>query len=307
MNEVIAIVVTYNRKVLLQECLDSLLAQTYPLKKILVINNCSTDGTEKLFAQGGKYDDSVVELVNTGKNLGGAGGFQRGIETADSMECDWVWIMDDDSIPSPDALKKLLESAEILNREGVREVGFLASAVFGPDDEPMNVPRLDAAVSENGYSDWYRYLEYGIVPVTEATFVSILVPHSAIRKAGYPMGDYFIWGDDTEYTRRLCRKVGKAYFCGSSRVLHKRFNVRKISIFNENNADRIAMYKYYFRNALLNSEKYESRIRLFMRIAGYFGMSFVCLFKSGQKHRFKKFVTIQKGIFAYLFKSSKLK
>lgn len=307
MNEVIAIVVTYNRKALLQECLDSLLAQTYPLKKILVINNCSTDGTEKLFVTGEKYDNPIIELITTEKNLGGAGGFEKGIELSNCIECDWVWIMDDDSIPMPDALKELLRSANILDDEGVREVGFLASAVFGPDNEPMNVPRLDTSATENGYSDWYRYLKYGIVPITEATFVSILVSHSAIKKVGYPMGGYFIWGDDTEYTRRLCKSVGKAYFCGNSQVLHKRFNAKKISIFNENNANRIAMYKYYFRNALLNSKKYESRMKLFKRILGYFGMSLACLIKKGQQYRVKKFITIQKGVFAYFFKSSKLK
>ena len=61
----VAIVVTYNRKELLQECIDALLAQSKPVEKILVINNASTDGTEKLFEAGAKYDLEQISLCNT--------------------------------------------------------------------------------------------------------------------------------------------------------------------------------------------------------------------------------------------------
>lgn len=44
--KVTAVVVTYNRKTLLKECIESLLAQTYKNLDILVIDNASTDGTE---------------------------------------------------------------------------------------------------------------------------------------------------------------------------------------------------------------------------------------------------------------------
>lgn len=40
-----AVFVTYNRLSLLKECIQALIAQTYPLDKIIVVNNSSTDGT----------------------------------------------------------------------------------------------------------------------------------------------------------------------------------------------------------------------------------------------------------------------
>lgn len=55
MDKVIALVVTYNRKDLLIECLESLISQTYKIDKIVVINNCSTDGTELLFEEKAKF------------------------------------------------------------------------------------------------------------------------------------------------------------------------------------------------------------------------------------------------------------
>ncbi|MCD7808447.1 MAG: glycosyltransferase family 2 protein, partial [Erysipelotrichaceae bacterium] len=248
--KVVAIVVTYNRKELLQECLDSLLNQTYKLSSIIVFNNCSTDGTEKLFEKGSKYDNTIISLINSESNLGGAGGFSKGIEIASKKQYDWVWIMDDDTIPDTDALEGLINSIRVLENND-ETIGFLASYVYGPKGEPMNVPSIDFRPCENGYSFWYKYLDKGIVSINEATFVSILVPIDAINHVGYPIGEYFIWGDDTEYTRRLVHNYGNAWFCGKSKVLHKRFNSKKITILNEENKNRINIYKYYYRNALL--------------------------------------------------------
>ncbi|MWL11388.1 glycosyltransferase, partial [Escherichia coli] len=70
--EVIAVIVTYNRKALLLKVIDAVINQSYPLKKILIIDNNSTDGTEMFISN--RLSD-VVKYKNTGGNLGGAGGF----------------------------------------------------------------------------------------------------------------------------------------------------------------------------------------------------------------------------------------
>lgn len=44
-DKVIAVVVTYNRKKLLLECLDAIFQQTYSISRLILIDNCSTDGT----------------------------------------------------------------------------------------------------------------------------------------------------------------------------------------------------------------------------------------------------------------------
>lgn len=302
MEKVIALVVTYNRKDLLIECLESLVNQTNKIDKIVVINNCSTDGTELLFEEKAKFYNEQIKFITTEKNLGGAGGFEKGFKIAEQYDYDWLWIMDDDTIPEEDALENLLKSKEKINSSNI---SFLASTVYGPNNEPMNVPKLLDKPTENGYSNWYFNLEDGIVPIGEATFVSLLINKKAIDKLGYPIGEYFIWGDDTEYTRRLVNGFGNAYFCGKSKVLHKRFNVKKISIFNEDNINRIKMYSHYYRNSLINSRKFDGHIKTFIRLIYYIGISFTCFFRR-EKLKFNKFSTIQKGIFQYLFKSKNI-
>lgn len=299
MEKVAAIVVTYNRKKLLEECLDALLAQSYQLDKIWVINNCSMDGTEKLFEKDAKYDCPNIKFYTTKKNLGGAGGFCEGIKLIDSTEYDWVWIMDDDTIPNSDSLEELMNANTYLKENEKKRVGFLASTVYGPEGEPMNVPVLQTAPTENGYADWYKHLSAGLVKVKSATFVSVLVPYNAIKSLGYPIAEYFIWGDDTEYTQRISTKYGDGYFCGKSIVLHKRFNAKNISIFSENDPKRISMYSYFFRNSLLNAKKYNTKLNVNLHMCEYILKSFQCLFGKNIKYRVKKFVAIQKGIFQY--------
>ena len=79
-----AVVVTYKRKNLLEQVLNGLLCQTYPLSKIIVVDNNSLDGTEDIVTK--IQLDNVgsaceIDYHNTFSNLGGAGGFEFGFKT----------------------------------------------------------------------------------------------------------------------------------------------------------------------------------------------------------------------------------
>ena len=103
---VCAVVLTFNRKALLLECLRALLGQTRPVDRVIVVDNASSDGTTKLLRAEGLLER--VEYVRLERNLGGAGGFHRGMEEARRGDWDWIWVMDDDAEPRPDALERLL-------------------------------------------------------------------------------------------------------------------------------------------------------------------------------------------------------
>src|ERR687886_555758 len=99
-----AVVVTYNRKALLLECLAALARQTHPLERILVVDNASTDGTPAALAGCG----IDVDLLRLRRNGGGAEGFHYGVREALAGDPDWIWLMDDDCEPADDALERLL-------------------------------------------------------------------------------------------------------------------------------------------------------------------------------------------------------
>src|SRR6476620_9663361 len=89
-----AVVVTYNRVDKLGRVLDSILAQSRPIDKLIVVDNASTDSTPALLSV---YDDDPrIEVLRLETNTGGAGGFSAGMERAYERGADWVWIMADD-------------------------------------------------------------------------------------------------------------------------------------------------------------------------------------------------------------------
>ena len=259
---VTALVVTYNRKPLLLECLRAIADQQYPVMSIVVIDNASTDGTDELFAEGGLLSESdIIEYHRMGSNLGGAGGFKEGLRIASQSGADWVWLMDDDCIPYPDTLAQLVRAVRRAKEcNPTTSTSFVASSVFGPQGEPMNVPAVDTRPTRNGYADWYAELTDGMVEIESATFVSLLVNCEAIRSVGLPVGAFFIWGDDAEYTTRLTHNFGPAYLVGPSRVLHKRANAKNLDIMREEDPRRISNYHYLYRNNLIVQRYHHGRV-----------------------------------------------
>lgn len=207
-----AVVVAYNRRDLLIEALGALAGQTRTLDSIVVVDNASTDGSADL-AEAAFPDADVVRLA---RNTGGAGGFAVGIERAISAHnADLVWIMDDDTIPSPSALAELLA---VRDRHPQNPV-VLASRVIWTDgsDHPMNTPRRKPFL---GRSERLAAQNIGAVPVRSASFVSTLVDAAAVARTGLPIAEYFIWNDDFEFTARLLR-LGHGVYCPKSIVTHK--------------------------------------------------------------------------------------
>lgn len=266
------VVVTYNRKDLLQECLFAIrkqekLPQDTSLD-ILVVDNASTDGTgeaiQSLISTSGESDRQIV-YFNTGSNLGGAGGFQYGIRKAVELGYDYLWLMDDDCIPTKTALSALIAAGRKLhfkrrdNSSARRESmgnssaqkdmmqswptwGFLSSKVLWRDGSicKMNVQRRTMTKNVNDFSS------HQITPVVMASFVSLFVPAEVIREIGLPIKEFFIWTDDWEWTRRISRKY-PCYLVTDSVVTHKsKLNI-KADIANET-VDRLDRFYYLYRN-----------------------------------------------------------
>ena len=106
--DICAVIVTFNRLECLKKALKKYEEQTKRPKYLLVVNNNSSDGTMeylKIWEQEQSEIQKVV--VNLPCNTGGAGGFHAGMEKALELDCDWIWVSDDDAYPEPDALKSM--------------------------------------------------------------------------------------------------------------------------------------------------------------------------------------------------------
>ncbi len=207
----VAVVVSFNRRDLLREALVALGAQTRPPDALVVIDNGSTDGSPNVVREVAPHAD----LVETGVNTGGAGGFALGMERAvQAHDADLVWVMDDDTVPEPTALAELLRG-----RDAAPDAAMFASRPVWTDGRPhpMNVPRHRPHWAR---SRGLGQLPAGMVPIRTASFVSLLVRADRIRQRGLPVASYFIWNDDFEFSARMARG-GYGILCPDSVVVHK--------------------------------------------------------------------------------------
>ncbi|MFB8229014.1 glycosyltransferase family 2 protein [Cellulosimicrobium sp. NPDC055967] len=230
-----AVVVAYDRRDLLVEALDALAAQTRPLDAVVVVDNASHDDSAAVAGEHVVGAD-VVELS---RNTGGAGGFAVGLAHAvEAHGADLVWLMDDDTIPTPTALAELLAARDAYPGP----VALLGSRVVWHDgrDHPMNTPRRRPGASAEQIA---HAREAGAMPVRSSSFVSMLVDSRAVRHHGLPVADYFIWNDDFEYSARLLRR-GTGLHVPASVVEHR---TKK---FGSTDADPGERFYYEVRNKL---------------------------------------------------------
>lgn len=208
---VTAVVVAYNRRALLLEALGALARQTMPPASVIVVDNASDDDSAEQVA--GRWPE--VDLVRLPRNTGGAGGFATGLAVAlERHDPDWVWLMDDDTIPTPTALEHLLAAV------GPRgDVVLAGSRVVWTDgaDHPMNTPRAKPLARR---SEVRAASRRGVTAVRSSSFVSMLVSAGRVRATGLPIADYFIWNDDFEFSTRVLRR-GRGLYVPSSVVVHK--------------------------------------------------------------------------------------
>ncbi|WP_017444358.1 glycosyltransferase family 2 protein [Gayadomonas joobiniege] len=242
MNNVCAVVVTFNRRALLQRCIEHLLAQSSPLAGIVVVNNASEDDTQS-YLDGLHGQPVPIFPVHMTTNTGGAGGFHEGLKTSVELGFSHSWIMDDDALPQADALQELL----LAEKKVVDKYGFLTSKVVSEEGEVMNVPEIDFSPNSTGYSNWGERIEDGLIAVENATFVSVFLPNQHLVENGLPLKEMFIWGDDTEFTVRLSQKY-RCYLVNKSIVVHKRVLKSGLSIITESADFRLGWFYLLYRN-----------------------------------------------------------
>lgn len=281
-----AVVVTYNRLKLLKECLAALFVQSHTVTHIIVIDNHSDQATQDYLTR----LDAKIDYLRLSQNIGGAGGFFTGVKAfAERTTDDFVWLMDDDTIPEPNALAKLLQASN-----DVPSAGFLASNPKWVDGTPaiMNVPVVEHPL-------WTEQLDqiHHLIAISRASFVSVLISRQAVIKVGLPIRQFFIWGDDTEYTERI-----KHYFTGylvpDSIVIHKMKQNQDVDIIHDA-PDRVNRYFYAYRNRL-----YNARQRSHKEILRYWFQFITTLSKllfKGGTGRFKKINVLCRGMLAGLF------
>ena len=269
-NTIAAVVVTYNRKELLVECINALLKQTHKLDAIYIIDNASNDGTKEYLKEKKLLDK--IKYFRLKKNTGGAGGFNYGIDKAYKNYA-WIWAMDDDAIVYKDALEKLVNNKYYTDSK----VGALVCNTIYSKYLSFKISiTLSAAISnEKIFQNRKLNLEdfdNNFVRISTFSLLGILFRTNIIEEIGNVNKDFFIESDDLDFTLRISKKY-KIIWVKNSRLLHKvhpeLYLTKKILSRNIGYIDYKTLWKVYYgsRNHLYIMKINNLSIRI--NIIGY--------------------------------------
>ena len=189
---IIAVVVTYNRRELLKRNIACLRLNT-PVSSIVVVNNGSTDGT------GAWLDEQEDLTVIHQENVGGSGGFYRGIQYAYQAGADWIWCMDDDVFPRPDCMEYLLPYTHELGVGILAPRRLMAGQIFTNDFQKVNLSNPFASMYQQKLK---KQVVNGPVDICGTAFEGLCISRKAVAEIGLPNKELFIFCDDTDYCLR---------------------------------------------------------------------------------------------------------
>jgi hypothetical protein len=200
--KIAAATIAFSRFDGLVSLVESIRSQTRPPDDIIIVNQ----GTNQQISEWLSQQKDV--LVITQRNKGSAGGFTRCILESIRLGNDWTWILDDDAIPDNDALEKI-SSCQYFDPA---TTAFISSRIVKPSGETYMSP------TPVDHNSWYgSVLNDGCVKVDRATWLGLCVSTRAVRVAGLPIEEFFLWEEDQEFTSRLSRYFSA--FCVLSSVI----------------------------------------------------------------------------------------
>src|SRR5947208_2792939 len=209
-NLVSVTIVTYNSGRFIKRCLESILAQKYPDKEIIVIDNCSSDGTIDIHEQ---FEDRC-QIVYNQENIGFAAAQNQAIGISSG---DWVLTLNPDVLLLPNFIQALVDAGHIDPKIGTVCGKLLAmTATFDIPARPL--------VDSTGiyFNPMLRHLDRGSQEVDNghylkhefvfgATAAAALYRREMIENISFDGeffdSDFFVYCDDADVARRAQRMV----------------------------------------------------------------------------------------------------
>lgn len=212
--KIVAVVVTYNRKEDLINCLQSIFNQSQTVDALYIIDNKSTDGTpeylvkksiiqnlpilnsnkDEIYSETKHLENGnqlTLHYIRKFENDGGAGGFYKGMKLAHDSACDWLWLMDDDGVAEKNQLNNLITYSELHN------LNYSNALVIDIDN------KTKLAFGIKGYENVKEIKEKEIIENFVNPFNGTLISKQVMDEIGLIKKEMFIWGDEREYTSRV--------------------------------------------------------------------------------------------------------
>ena len=218
-SKVSVVILNWNRKDFLLDCLEHIYRLDYPVFEVIVVDNASTDGSAAAVRD--QYPD--VKLVVNDQNYGAARGKNIGLQKALESDMDFVYMIDNDIIVDSTSLRELLRVTDQNPEAGI--VGTKMYDYSKPDillsaggiiDYTQNIGRgRGGSEKDTGQYDLVEEVDY-------LWGGALLVKREVLEQVGlFDTGFVGYWVEDADLSVRV-RKAGyKVVYCPHAKIWHK--------------------------------------------------------------------------------------
>lgn len=208
---VLAHIHTYNAADVIDGTIEAVLKQTRAVDQLIVVDSASTDDTlEQPLVRHAK----VLRLP---ENLGVSGAVRRGLSYGLEAGFDWIWILDADSAPNPDALEKLLDLFTEWPQEQQERIGFVACVAVNASD---NQPIYGQVFTERGIDLARPGPEQRHYRCDATIWSGCLYRLAAIRQVGLPNPNYVLDAGDCAYGYQVMKAGFQGFICQDAVLRH---------------------------------------------------------------------------------------
>lgn len=213
------VTVTYNSASVLDDFLDSLAAQRGVEVRLYVVDNASGDGSVERVRSEKRLQH--IQVIANDANLGVAVGNNQGITAALADGCDWVLLLNNDTMFDRDMLRTLAGHAD-------EHALDIVSPVIEATDPPGTVWFDDGRI--RGVSMVTRHLGVGrpmadvrpgLREIGYASTCCLLVRPSVFGEVGLMDPAYFVYFDDVDFAVRALRAGFRYWLDPAARLVHK--------------------------------------------------------------------------------------
>jgi GT2 family glycosyltransferase len=299
------------------------------ITKLIIVDNGSKNKDE--IVNGTKEYGDRVHVERVEKNLGSAGGFNLALSLARHTDCDFVYMLDDDSVPEDGSITSFMEILRLFPDQKVvlsgsrynvlsnREYFFKPSI---PDDSARGT--FFEVFSLNKVLHFLKLLFIGkdsdkrgpfipIVPTEGFIYGGAFIPIDAVRKADLPDPSLFLYGDDIEYSWNVKKLGYSSYLCTLPRLydVDLTFGANSSHIFGQFDPATAPFRIYYrLRNMVRLSRKHSKQGEAILFLNIFFwtlGLFILGLYKYGPTaNYFKRIKLMTQAVYAGYYPHSKL-
>jgi GT2 family glycosyltransferase len=214
-NKVFVIIVTFNGKRWISQCLNSLRESSTPLT-VIVIDNCSDDGTQGVI----RKDFPEVTFIQAEHNLGFGRANNVGMQKALDEGADYVFLLNQDAWIEAGTISALIEIHQHNTHFGILSPMHLNATYTALD---YNFSRyISPDLCPDLYSDIYTKNLNKVYPAAFINAAAWLISRQCLEKVGLFDPLFFHYGEDRNYTQRAVYYGFEIGVCPSERIVHDR-------------------------------------------------------------------------------------